>query len=76
MGNKKVEGKGGWIREKQRNRRKEKQQRESDSKTWVVKDEMLLEHFILKDPNVYALFNILEQISHIPFPWKNLVSTF
>ena len=56
MGNKKVEGKGGWIREKQKNRKKEKQQRESESKTWVVKDEMLLEHFIFKDPNVYALF--------------------
>ena len=30
MGNKKVEGKGGWIREKEeKDRRKEKQQRES-----------------------------------------------
>ena len=53
MGNKKVEGKGGWIREKEeKDRRKEKQQRESESSTWVVKDEMLLEHFIFKDPNI------------------------
>ena len=43
-------------REAEKDRRKERQQRESDSKTWVVKDEMLLEHFILKDPNVYAFF--------------------
>ena len=55
-------------REAEKDRRKEKQQRDSESRTWVVKHEMLLEHFILKDPNVYALFNILEQISHIPFP--------
>ena len=43
-------------REAEKDRRKEKQQWESESKTWVVKDEMLLEHFILKDPNVYAFF--------------------
>ena len=43
-------------REAETDRRKERQQRESDSKTWVVKDEMLLEQFILKDPNVYAFF--------------------
>ena len=54
-----VEGKGGWIREKEgKDRRKEKQQREGESRTWVVKDEMLLEHFIFKDPNVYAFFLI------------------
>ena len=45
-------------REAEKDRRKEKQQWESESKTWVVKDEMLLEHFILKDPNVYAFFLI------------------
>ena len=45
-------------REAEKDRRKKKQQRESDSRTWVVKDEMLLEHFILKDPNVYAFFLI------------------
>ena len=45
-------------REAEKDRRKEKQQRESESRTWVVKDEMLLEHFILKDPNVYAFFLI------------------
>ena len=56
MGNQKVEGKGGCIREKEVNdRRKEKQQRESESRTWVVKDERLLEHFIFKYPNIYAL---------------------
>ena len=55
-----VEGKGGWIREKEgKDRRKEKQQREGESRTWVVKDEMLLEHFIFKDPNIYAFLNIL-----------------
>ena len=55
MGNHKVEGKGGWIREKEeKDRRKEKQQRESELRTWVVKDAMLLEHFIFKDPNIYA----------------------
>ena len=60
MGNQKVEAKGGWIREKEgKDRRKEKQQRESESRTWVVKDEMLLECFIFKDPNIYAFFNIL-----------------
>ena len=41
-------------REGRENRRKEKQQRESESRTWVVKDEMLLEQFIFKDPNIYA----------------------
>ena len=46
-------------REAEKDRRKEKQQRESDSRTWVVKDEMLLEHFIFKDPNIYAFLNIL-----------------
>ena len=57
MGNQKVEGKGGWIREKEdKDRRKEKQQRESESRTWVVKDEVLWEHFIFKDPNIYAFF--------------------
>ena len=55
MRNQKVEGKGGWIREKEaKDRRKEKQQRESESRTWVVKDEMLLEDVIFKDPNIYA----------------------
>ena len=39
-----------------RERRKEKQQRESEARTWVVKDEMLLEHFIFKDPNIYDFF--------------------
>ena len=59
MGNQKVEGKGGWIREKEaKDRRKEKPQRESESRTWVVKDKMLLEHFIFKDPNIYAFLNI------------------
>ena len=59
MGNKKAEGKGGWIREKEaKDRRKEKPQRESESRTWVVKDKMLLEHFIFKDPNIYAFLNI------------------
>ena len=57
MGNQKVEGKGAWKKEKEeKDRRKEKQQRESESRTWVVKDEMLLEHFIFKDPNIYAFF--------------------
>ena len=46
-------------REAEKDRRKEKQQRESESRTWVVKDEMLLEHFIFKDPNIYAFLNIL-----------------
>jgi len=46
-------------REGRENRRKEKQQREDESRTWVVKDEMLLEHFIFKDPNIYAFLNIL-----------------
>ena len=54
MGNQKVEGKGAWKKEK--DRRKEKQQRESESSTWVVKDEMLLEHFIFKEANIYAFF--------------------
>ena len=53
MGNQKVEGKGAWKKEKEeKDRRKEKQQRESESSTWVVKDEMLLEHFIFKDTNI------------------------
>ena len=53
MGNQKVEAKGGWIREKEeKDRRKEKQQRESESRTWVVKDEMLLEHVIFKNHNI------------------------
>ena len=39
-----------------RERRKKKQQKESESRTWVVKDEMLLEHCIFKDPNIYAFF--------------------
>jgi len=43
-------------READKDRREEKQQRERESRTWVVKDEMLLEHFIFKDPNVYAFF--------------------
>jgi len=55
MGNQKVEGKGGWITEKEeKDRRKEKQQRESVSRTWVVKDEKMLEYFIFKHPNIYA----------------------
>ena len=48
-------------REAEKDRRKEKQQRESESRTWVVKHEMLLEHFIFKDSNVYVFFfNILK----------------
>ena len=43
-------------KEAEKDRRKEKQQRESESRTWVVKHEMLLEHFIFKDPNAYAFF--------------------
>ena len=39
-------------KEAEKDRRKEKQQRESESRTWVVKDEMLLEQFIFKDPNI------------------------
>ena len=39
-----------------RDRRKEKQQWESESRTWVVKDEMLLEHFISEERNIYMLF--------------------
>ena len=59
MGNQKVEAKGGWIREKEeKDKRKEKQQRENESRMWVVKDERLLEHFIFKDPNIYAFFLI------------------
>ena len=58
MGNQKVEMKGEWVREKEeKDKRKEKQQRENESRMWVVKDEMLLEHFIFKDPNIYAFFN-------------------
>ena len=60
MGNQKVEVKEGWVREKEeKHRRKEKQKRESESMMRVVKDEMLLEHFVFKDPNIYAFFNIL-----------------
>ena len=59
MGNQKVEVKEGGVREKEeKHRRKEKQKRESESMMRVVKDEMLLEHFVFKDPNIYA-FNIL-----------------
>ena len=43
-------------REAEKDRRKEKQQWESESKTWVVKDEMLLEHFISEERNIYMLF--------------------
>ena len=58
MGNQKVEAKEGWVREKEeKHRKKEKQKSESESRMWVVKDEMLLEHFIFKDPNIYAFFN-------------------
>ena len=58
MGNQKVEMKGEWVREKEeKDKRKEKQQRENESRMWVVKDERLLEHFIFKDPNIYAFFN-------------------
>ena len=39
-----------------RDRRKEKQQWESESRTWVVKDEMLLEHFISEERNIDMLF--------------------
>ena len=39
-----------------RDRRKEKQQWESESRTWVVKDEMLLEHFISEERPIYMLF--------------------
>ena len=66
-------------REAEKDSRKEKQQWERESKTWVVKDEMLLEHFILKDPNVYAFFFFLYPKSKyliFPFHEKNLVSTF
>ena len=45
-------------KEAEKDRRKEKQQMESESRTWVVKHEMLLENFIFKDPNVYAFFLI------------------
>ena len=41
-------------REAETDRRKEKQQRESVSRTWVVKDEKMLEYFIFKHPNIYA----------------------
>ena len=52
--------KGRWERgmqkrEAEKDRRKEKQQRESESRTWVVKDERLLEHVIFKYTNIYAL---------------------
>ena len=45
----------GVNKREEKDRRKEKQQRESESRTWVVKDERLLEHFIFKYPNIYAL---------------------
>ena len=65
-------------REGRENRRKEKQQRESESRTWVVKDEMLLEQFIFKDPNIYCFFNILRaNISYsLLFPFSLLSSFF
>ena len=61
-----------------RERRKKKQQKESESRTWVVKDEMLLEHFIFKDPNIYAFLNILRaNISYsLLFPFSLLSSFF
>ena len=42
----------------ERERWKEKQQRDSESRLWVLKDEMLLEHFVFKDPNICAFFKI------------------
>ena len=49
--------KGRWERgmqkrEAEKDRRNEKQQKESEPRAWVVKDELLLEHFIFKDPNI------------------------
>ena len=40
-----------------RERRKEKQERESESRTWVVKDEMLLNTLFLRT-QIYMLFLI------------------
>ena len=48
--------KGREKKKEEKDKRKEKQQRENESRMWVVKDERLLEHFIFKDPNIYAFF--------------------
>ena len=54
MGNKKAEGKGGWIREKEGKAGKGKWVKDLGSEGWNA-----VEHFIFKDPNIYAFFNIL-----------------
>ena len=61
-----------------RERQKEgKAAKEIESRTWVMKDEMLSEHFIFKDPNIYV-FNILRaNISYsLLFPFSLLSSFF
>ena len=58
----------------ERERWKEKQQRDSESRLWVLKDEMLLEHFVFKDPNIFRFLRSEEQISHIHFYFHFLFS--